>query len=208
MRYTRVILALGVVLALAGCNKAPKDDMPKDDMKTQLDMIRNMEVQSTLISVEAACSDPDTRALLVDGSLALLRRATTGPEMQRIHQMMGNMKMDKPGDVPEKSMQMPESPQQAMHTAVHLAGSDGFDLLDAITRPPGLSCEQLQPVRLAVAAAALRQYHEAITTPGLVKILDNEMDKEAGKLDAAVQASITDKTPDVVRILALALQKI
>ena len=63
-------------------------------------------------------------------------------------------------------------------------------------------------MRLAAAAAALRQYHESATKQGLVKILDNEMDKEAGKLDAAVQASITDKTSEVVRTLALALQKL
>jgi len=207
MRYTRVMMALGMVLALAGCNKAPQDDMPKDNMKVQLDKIRAMVVHSTLISVEAACSDPTDRALLVDGALALLRRATAGPEMKLIHQMMGNMNMDKPGEVPEKSS-TPESPRQAMHTAVHNAGGNGFDLLDTMTQPPGLSCAQLQPVSLAAAAAGLRQHHESITTQGMTKILDDEMDKEVVKLDSAVQASITDKTPDVVRTMALALQKI
>ena len=203
MRYTRVMVVLGMVLALAGCNKAPKDDM-----KTQLDKIRSMEIHSTMISVEAACSEPAVRARLVDGALALLRRATAGPEMTRIHQMMGNMNMDKPGNVPAISKQQPESPQQAMHMAVHTAGGDGFDLLDAMTRPPGVSCAQLQPVRMAAAAAALRQHHGPATAQGVERALDNDVDKEAINLDSEVQASITDKTPDVVRTLALALQKI
>jgi hypothetical protein len=179
-----------------------------DDMKVQLDRIRALEVQSTLISVEAACAEPADRARLVDGALALLRRATAGREMARIHKMMGNMNMDKPGDIPEKSGATPESPQQAMHTAVHAAGGDEFDLLDAMTRPPGLSCAQLQPVSLAAAAAALRQQHESGATRDMDKILDTEVDRAADKLGDAVQASITDKTPDVVRKLALALQKI
>ncbi len=212
MTYKRVMM-VGVVLALAGCNKPPQDDtpkdaMPKDGMNAQLDRIRTLEIQSTLISVEAACSEPTDRDLLVDGALALLRRATAGREMARIHQMMGNMTMDKPGDMPEKSSPAPASPQQAMHTTVHRVGGDEFDLLDAMTRPPGLSCAQLQPVSLAATAAALRQHHESNATRNMDKVLDTEVDRAAEKLDNAVQTSITDKTPDVVRKLALALQKI
>ena len=40
------------------------------------------------------------------------------------------------------------------------------------------------------------------------KTLDKEVDEAAGTLGDAVQTTITDKTPDSVRILALALQKI
>jgi hypothetical protein len=204
MGYSRMIVVLGVALMLAGCSKPPTDDM-----KAPLDKIRAMVVQSALISVQAACSGPPARAQLVDGALALLRRATSGPEMMRIHQMMGEMSMDKPGDIPGKSKDQPESPQQAMHIAVHAAGGDGFDLLDAMTRPPGLTCAQVRPVSLAATAALLRQHHEqAMAQQDADKILDKEVDTAAGKLGGAVQASITDQTPDPVRVLALALQKI
>ena len=204
--YTRVFVTLGVVLMLAGCSKPPKDDM-----QVPLDKIRDMVVQSALITVQAACSEPSARAQLVDGALALLRRATAGPEMMRIHQMMGEMSMDKPGDIPKTSKGQPDLPQQAMHIAVHAAGGDGFNLLDAMTRPPGLTCAQVRPLSLAAAAAQLRQHHqhhEEAMTHDAYKILDKEVDVAAGKLGSAVQASITDKTPDPVRILALALQKI
>jgi len=194
---------LGVVLMLAGCSKPPKDDM-----QVPLDKIRDMVVQSALITVQAACSEPSARAQLVDGALALLRRATAGPEMMRIHQMMGEMTMDRPGDIPGNSKDQPDSPQQAMHIAVHAAGGDGFNLLDAMTRPPGLTCAQVGPVSLAASAALLREHHEEAMTQDAYKILDKEVDVAAGKLGSAVQASITDKTPDPVRILALALQKI
>jgi hypothetical protein len=203
LRFARVMVVLGVMAPLVSCNKAPQDDM-----QVQLNRIRAMVIESTLISVEAACADPVTRAHLVDGSLALLRRATAGKEMQRIHQMMGQMTMDKPDDVHENIVQRPESPEQAMHIAVHNAGGDGYDLLEAMTRPPGLSCAQVEPVILAAAAADLRQHHTADTAQGMTKILNAEVDKEAEKLDNEVMASITDNTPVAVRDMALALQKI
>lgn len=203
MWNARVIPVLGIVFMLAGCSRAPNDDL-----KTSLDKIRAMVIQSALISVQAACSEPSARAELVNGALALLRRATAGPEMMRIHQMMGQMNMDKPGDIPDKAKDQPESPQQATHIAVHAAGGDGFNLLDAVTRQPGLTCAQVRPVSLAAAAALLRQHHEQAMAQGADKILDEEVDMAAGNLGGAVHASITDKTPDPVRILALALQKI
>ena len=206
MAYCRIIVVMGVVLMLTGCSKPPKEDM-----QVSLDKISAMVVQSALISVAAACSESTTRAQLVDGALALLRRATAGPEMMRIHQMMGEMSMDKPGDIPKTSKGQPDLPQQAMHIAVHAAGGDGFNLLDAMTRPPGLTCAQVRPLSLAAAAAQLRQHHqhhEEAMTHDAYKILDKEVDVAAGKLDSAVQASFSDKTPDTVRILALALQKI
>jgi hypothetical protein len=203
MSYTRVFVVLGMILMLAGCGEPPKDDM-----QASLDKIRAMVVQAALISVQAACAEPPAHGQLVDGALALLRRATAGPEMMRIHQMMGEMPMDKPGDMPEASKDQSDSPQQAMHIAVHAAGGDGFNLLDAMTRSPGLTCTQVQPVSLAASAAQLRQHHEETMTQDAYKILDKEVDVAAGKLDSMVQASVTDKTPDPVRILALALQKI
>lgn len=200
--YSRAIVGVGVVLMLAACSSKA----PEDDMKAPLDKIRAMVVQSALISVQAACSDPSTRDKLIDGALVLLRRATSGPEMMRIHQMMGQMNMDKPGAIPEKSKDQPEPPQQAMHIAVHNAGGDGFNLLDAMTRPPGLSCIQMRPVSLAATAALLRQHHMQVKEQGAAEVLDKEVDIAADKLSDAVQASINDKTPDPVRILALALQ--
>jgi len=201
---SRAIAVLAVVSMLAGCSSKSTEN----DMKAPLDKIRAMVVQSALISVQAACSDPSTRDKLIDGALALLRRATSGPEMMRIHQMMGQMNMDKPGDMPERSKDQPESPQQAMHIAVHNAGGDGFNLLDAMTRPPGLTCTQVQPVSLAATAALLRQHHVQVKEQGAAEVLDKEVDTSADKLGGAVQAAITDKTPDPVRILALALQRL
>jgi hypothetical protein len=192
-----------VVFMLAGCGKPPKDDMHES-----LDKIRTMVIQSALISAQATCSEPAVRDRLVKGALALLRRATDGPEMMRIHQMMGEMSMDKPGGNPEEPRDRLDSPQQAMHVAVHTAAGDGFNLLDAMTRSPGLTCAQLGPVSIAASAALLRHHHEVAMTQDAYKILDEEIEAAAGKLGSAVPASITDKTPDSVRILALALQKI
>lgn len=203
MRFTQVFVVLGVMFMVAGCGEPPQNDM-----QASLGKIRAMVVQAALISVQAACAEPPARGQLIDGALALLRRATAGPEMMRIHQMMGEMPMDKPGAVPGTSKDQPDSPQQAMHIAVHAAGGDGFNLLDAMTSPPGLTCAQARPVSLAASAAQLRQHHEETMTQDAYKILDKEVDMAAGKLDSTVQASITDKTPDPVRILALALQKI
>jgi hypothetical protein len=204
MGLSRVIIGLGMMLILAGCGGKPA----KGDMKVQLEKISAMVVQSALISAQAACSDQATRGKLIDGALALLRRATSGPEMMRIHQMMGQMNMDKPGDMPEKSKGQPETPQQALHIAVHAAGGDGFNLLDAMTRPPGVTCAQVGPVSLAATAAMLRQHHEQAIAQDAPGVLDKEVDAEAEKLAGAVRASISDETPDSVRILALALQKL
>ncbi len=203
MHYSKVTAVACAVLLVTGCGKAPKDDM-----KAPLDKIRAMVAQSALMTAQAACTEPPARAQLIDGALALLRRATAGPEMMRIHQMMGEMSMDKPGDIPANKNDKTPSPQQAMHIAVHAAGGDGFDVLDTMTRPPGLSCAQVRPVSLAATAALLRQHHEQALAQGTAKTLDKEVDKAAGTLGDAVQAAITDKTPDSVRILALALQKI
>jgi len=202
MNYCRVAVMMGVVL-LAGCSKAPKNDMTGE-----LTKIRAMVIQSALVTVQAACSEPAGRGLLVDGALSLLRRATAGPEMMHIHQMMGEMNMDKPGETPAQPKDQPGSPQMAMHTAVHAAGGDGFNLLDALTRPPGLTCAQVRPVSLAASAALLRGYHEENTTQDSYKMLDQEVDAAAAKLDGAVKEAITDQTPDVVRVFTQALQKL
>jgi hypothetical protein len=77
----------------------------------------------------------------------MLRRATAGPEMASIHKMMGgDMNMDKGGGMPMNGGDKAASPQQALHVAVHVASGDVFDLLDAMTQQPGLSCADLQPV--------------------------------------------------------------
>lgn len=203
MHYSRITATVCVALLLFGCGKPAKDDM-----KAPLDRIRAMVAQAALVTAQAACSQPPARGQLIGGALALLRRATAGPEMMRIHRMMGEMTMDKPGDLAEKKSNETPSPQQAMHIAVHAAGGDGFDVLDAMTRPPGLTCEQLRPLGLAATAALLRQHHEQALAEGAAKTLDKEVDEAAGKLGGAVRGSLTAKTPASVRTLALALQKI
>jgi hypothetical protein len=203
MRQGCVIALVCAALLMAGCSH-----QRPDKMKASLDKIRAMVAQSALMSAQAACSNAPARAQLIDGALALLRRATAGPEMMKIHQMMGEMSMDKPGDLPAPAKDKPPSPDQAMHIAVHSAGGDGFDLLDSMTRPPGLTCEQVRPVGLAATAALLRQHHEQALAQGVAATLDKEVDGAADKLSAAAAASVTDKTPDPVRTLALALQKI
>ncbi len=203
MPYSKITIAFCTVLLLSGCSKTTQDGM-----KAPLDKIRAMVAQAALMTAQAACSQPPDRGQLIKGALALLRRATAGPEMMRIHQMMGEMNMDKPGDIPKKKKDATPSPQQAMHIAVHAAGGDGFDVLDTMTRPPGLTCQDVRPISLAAAAALLRQHHEQALGQGSAKTLDKEVDEAADNLGGAVQASITAKTPDTVRILALALQKI
>jgi len=128
-----MIAALCAVSLLAACSRPQEEDA----MKAPLDKIRAMVTQSALMVAQAACSDPATRSELIDGAAAMLRRATSGPEMASLHKMMGGeMNMDETGGMPMKGGKQPDSPQQAMHLEVHAASGKVFDLLDTLSQPP------------------------------------------------------------------------
>jgi len=167
-----------------------------------------MVTQSAMIVVQAACTDAAARPVLIDGAATMLRRATSGTEMARLHKMMGGeMNMDEKGGMAMKGDQPPASPEEAMHIAVHIASGKIFDLLDTLSRPPGLSCEALRPVSLAASAAILRQQQgrgEDETT----RKLERDMGVASANLDNVVLQSMNDDTPDMIRAAALVLQKI
>lgn len=201
MKLSKGFAAAVAALVLVGCGHH------EASMKVQLDKIRSMVAQGAVMSVQAACAEPAVRADMVHAAVVMLRRATAGPEMAKIHKMMGQMTMDTPGSTPTTAKNMDLSPDEKMHLAVHAAGGDAFDLLDAVTQPPALTCAEVRPVSLAAAAALLRQHHEVSDDAATAK-LDREVDASAKQLDDQVRQSITDKTPEVVRTLALALQQI
>lgn len=196
-----ITIMLALVLPLAACGPRP------DDLQAPMQKIRVMVEQSVSIAVQAACAAPPARSALVRAAVVSLRRATAGPEMARIHRLMGQMEADKPGGPAPAKGGASLSPQQKMHLAIHTAGGDGFDLLDAITRKPGLTCRDVRPVSLAVAAALLREHHDR-DSDATVQKLDREIAGTAGRLDAQVHEQLDKDTPAAVRALALALQRI
>ena len=203
MRFSMMITALCAVLLLAACSR-PQEDA----MKAPLDKMRAMVTQSALMAAQAACSDPATRSELIDGAVTMLRRATSGPEMASLHKMMGGeMNMDEAGRMPMKGGKQPDSPQSAMHMAVHTASGNVFDLLDTLSQPPGLSCEDLRPVSLAAGAAMLRQ-QQGQGEDEATRKLERDMGVASANLDAAVPASMNEDTAEAIRTVALALQKI
>ncbi|HKJ83741.1 MAG TPA: hypothetical protein VJ961_06985 [Mariprofundaceae bacterium] len=179
-----------LALLLAGCGSSHHD---QDKMKAPLDKIRGMVKQSAVLASQAVCAGPETQPKLLHASVVLLRRAMGGPEMASIHKMMGQMEMDQPGKVPQKQSGM--SAEQQMHVDIHSAGEDTFDFLDAISQDH-LTCTDVRPVSLAATAALLRESPSAEVN-GVVKKLDGDIGKYLG-----------DKTPDSVRTLAQALEKI
>ncbi len=194
-------IALTLVVVLSGCGHRP------DTLQAPMDKIRVMVKQSISIAVQAACTAPPARSDLVRAAVVSLRRATAGPEMARIHRMMGQMEADKPGQASPGSEGQSLSPQQKMHLAIHRTGGDGFDLLDGLTRKPALTCEDVRPVSLAVAAALLRENRDGHTDAATEK-LDREIEATSAKLDKEVSQQLNSNTPEVVRALAVALQKI
>lgn len=190
MNRSRTI-ALMLMLTLAACSSAHHDH---DKMKAPLDKIRGMVKQSAVLASQAACAEPDTRTELIHASVVLLRRAMGGPEMDKIHKMMGQMSMDQPGKMPEKQANM--SAEQQMHIDIHAAGEDTFDFLDALSQKPALTCADVRPVSLAATAALLRE-SPSQEVDATVKQLDDEVDK-----------LLKAKVPDAARTLAQDLKKI
>lgn len=187
-------------LSLTACGHATTSAQ----MTRNLDAVRTMVAQGSLMAAQAACSKDSTRSDLIRGATALLRRATSGPEMTQIHKMMRNMNMQTSST---GAAMAALSPQQRLHVAVHAAGGDAFNLLDAMTQPGGPSCGQLAPVSLAASAALLRQWHED-GNGAATQMLDQEVDRAAGLLGGDVKPLLTQTTPDVVRELAVVLQRI
>lgn len=202
MPHSRTLILVLAAL-LTGCGESRH----QDTMQASMNKIRVMVEQSISIAVQAACSAPPARSDLVHAAAVSLRRATAGPEMAAIHRMMGQMEADKAKQTAEGRNGTSLSPQQKMHLAIHRAGGDGFDLLDGLTRKPALTCADVQPVSLAVAAALLREYHDEHGDTA-VEILDREIKATAGQLDKEVNRRLDKGTPKVVRALALALQKL
>lgn len=206
MRFSMMLATVCAVLLLAACGHSSHEA----DMKASLDKLRAMVTQSALMTAQAACTESPARADIISAAAVMLRRVTAGPEMARLHRMMGGeMKMDESGGMAMSGGKEPESPQQAMHIAVHTASGKVFDLLDALSQPPGFSCADLKPVSLAAGAALLRQQHEEGSNHDeAMKHLIQEMDDTAGKLAGEVRPSINEGTPIPVREAAQALQKI
>ena len=136
--------------ALGGCHS----EQP-DTMKTQLDSIRVMIKQSALMAANAACGGK-AKDGLIRAAAAMNRRAMGGPEMSRIHKMMG-MQADAGGAMP---MQMKKdasmSSEMQRHVALHDAGEAVFDYLEAIGEGKA-TCADSEAVRLAADAAMLRE---------------------------------------------------
>jgi len=209
MRSALTIATACAVVLLSACSRSHQQDAMQANMQAPLDQLRAMVTQSALIVVQAACTDSDARPALIEGAAALLRRVTSGPEMARLHKMMGGeMNMDETGDMAKSSGQPPDSPQTAMHMAVHDASGKVFDLLDTLSQPPGLSCEALRPVSLAASAALLREQHGSIGDDEAIRKLERDMGVASANLDAVVPQAMNDDTPAKIRDAALALQKI
>jgi hypothetical protein len=191
MMNRSVTIALMMLLPLAACGKSHHDH---DKMKAPLDKIRGMVKESAVLASQAACAEPGTRTDLIHASVVLLRRAMGGPEMDKIHKMMGQMTMDQPGKMPEKQANM--SADQMIHIDIHAAGEDTFDFLDALSKKPALSCADVRPVSLAATASLLRE------SPS------QEVSTAAKQLDDAADKLLKGKVPETVRALAQDLKKI
>jgi len=199
-----LMITLMSVLLLAGCNDQ------QDAMRSSLDKISGMIKQSALLAVQAACMDETYRPEMTHAAAILARRAMGGPEMAKIHKMMGQMQ-----EMPDSNMQMKgdmagkmtgdtantsQSSEMKLHVDLHDAGEQVFSFLESLdgNHPP--ACTQVFPASLAASAAILRDEH----TPEAIAA--------AKKLDQATTTILKMKksqtAPDQVRILALALQRI
>jgi len=164
-------------------------------MQPQLDSIRVMIKQSALLAGEAICADAASRNALIHAAAVMNRRAMGGPEMAKIHKMM-NMQPDANGKMPMKQ-DGKMSAEMKQHVALHDAGEDIFDFLDAVGGNPGISCDQAAPVSLAATAAMLREAG------------GREPQEVANKLDARASTLLKSAgLPDTAKAVMLALQKI
>jgi len=124
----------------------------------------------------------------------LARRAMGGPVMARIHKMMG-MQPGENGTSMTDEQKM--NTEMKRHVALHNAGEDVFDFLDAVNTPPGISCRQATPVAMAAAAALLR----AAGGP-------EASDAAAGLNARALPPAQPIRLPRPARALASALRKL
>jgi len=183
------ICAAGLGLLLASC------DQQQDRLQASLDQIRVMVKQSAVLAAQAACATPDIKQDMVHASVTMLRRAMGGPEMASIHKMM-NMRSDASGRMSMKQ-DGKMSAEMKQHIALHDAGEDVFDFLDAVNASPGISCRQAAPVAMTAAAAVLRESG------------GREPKEAAHKLDARASALVKSTgLQDTVKAVMLALQKI
>jgi hypothetical protein len=187
-----LLLVTGVLLS--GC----KHENNTNAMQVSLNTIRVMVKQSALLAVQAACAPQDTRHDMIQASVTLLRRAMGGPEMEKVHQMMGQMPDMASGSMSKMNgkSDQPGSPEMKLHVAIHNTGEDVFDFLDALGGANAPTCADVQPAALAAAAAVIREQHGTELDQAV-----QQLDKESGRLAQG-------KTPDVVHQLALSLAQI
>jgi hypothetical protein len=188
------VLLLAAGMLLGGC----KHENNANAMQAPLNTIRVMVKQSALLAVQAACAPQDTRQDMIQSSVTLLRRAMGGPEMESIHKMMGQMPDTASGSMPKMSgtSDQSSSPEMKMHVAIHNAGEDVFDFLDALGGANAPTCADVRPAELAAAAAIIREHHGA------------ELDRVLHQLDEENARLSHEKTPDVVHQLVLDLAQI
>ncbi len=192
---TMALLMFVPVMFLGACSHEEKD------MQSQLDSIRAMVKQSAVLAVQAACSEPESRPEMIRASVTMLRRAMGGQEMDMIHKMMGQMPdladgtmVIKSGMVGDKKGK--DAAQMKMHVAIHDAGEDVFELLDALGGDKSPTCKDIQPAQLAATAALLRERQGP------------DMDRLQQQLDERSKHFMRSDIPDTVWQLAQALGRI
>lgn len=186
-RWAVLVLATGVLLG--GCKHEGNHAM-----QVSLSAIQGMVKQSALMAVQAACAPQDTRHDMIQASVTLLRRAMGGPEMEKVHKMMGLM--PDTGSSSSGSGDKKYSKEMKLHVAIHNAGEDVFDFLDALNGSDAPTCQQVQSVELAAAAAVMREHHSP------------ELDRVEKQLNDKGARLAHEKVPDVVHRLAADLAQI
>jgi hypothetical protein len=186
-----------LALAVSSCTQKSNEM----DMQGALDRIRELVAQSSLIAVEAACAENPARAELITASVVLLRRATAGPEMNRM--MGGDMNMDQPGVAAGRPA--PSSAQTSGQVAIHAASAALFEVLESLSLPTAPSCDQMRPVALAASGALLRRPPER-GADEVTRKLDQDMSQTATRLGGLTKG-LDGKTPAAVRNLVEGLEK-
>jgi len=152
----RVTLLLLIGLNLVACKHN------QNEMQVQLDSIRLLVKQSAVLATQSVCASPESRPDMIRASVTLLRRAMGGPEMAKIHDMMGQMPDMADGSMAKQvsmnsDMKHADGNRMQMHVAIHDAGEDVFELLDALGGKDAPDCLAVQPAQLAAASALLRE---------------------------------------------------
>ncbi len=196
----RTLLLLLMGLNLAGCSHE------QENMQAQLDSIRILVKQSAVLATQAVCASPESRPDMIRASITMLRRAMGGPEMAKIHDMMGQMPDMAGGSMVGGSMVKQStmkadvkhtgSTRMQMHVAIHDAGEDVFELLDALGGDKSPDCLDVQPAQLAAAAALMREH------------AGPSMDRVQQQLDKDSKHFLRSDIPDPVWQLAQSLARI